>query len=76
MKRKMKYALLCMGMMLFSMQGMAQSEGSAGPEPKKEHFREIPNPEKTARKEAEHLKKEQDLTEKQYKKVYKLLLKE
>lgn len=48
MKRKMKYALLCMGMMLFSMQGMAQSEGSAGPEPKKEHFREIPNPEKTA----------------------------
>lgn len=76
MKRKMKYALLCMGMMLFSMQGMAQSEGSAGPEPKKEHFREIPNPEKTARKEAEHLKKELDLTEKQYKKVYKLLLKE
>ncbi len=75
MKRKMKYALLCMGMMLFSMQGMAQSEGSAGPEPKKEHFREIPNPEKTARKEAEHLKKELDLTEKQYKKVYKLLLK-
>lgn len=57
MKRKMKYALLCMGMMLFSMQGMAQSEGSAGLEPKKEHFREIPNPEKTARKEAEHLKK-------------------
>lgn len=76
MKRKMKYALLCMGMMLFSMQGMAQSEGSAGPEPKKEHFREIPNPEKTARKGAEHLKKELDLTEKQYKKVYKLLLKE
>jgi Skp family chaperone for outer membrane proteins len=76
MKRKMKYALLCMGMMLFSMQGMAQSEGSAGPEPKKEHFRETPNPEKTARKEAEHLKKELDLTEKQYKKVYKLLLKE
>lgn len=76
MKRKMKYALLCMGMMLFSMQGMAQSEGSAGPEPKKEHFREIPNPEKTARKEVEHLKKELDLTEKQYKKVYKLLLKE
>lgn len=76
MKRKMKYALLCMGTMLFSMQGMAQSEGSAGPEPKKEHFRETPNPEKTARKEAEHLKKELDLTEKQYKKVYKLLLKE
>lgn len=24
MKRKMKYALLCMGMMLFSMQGMAR----------------------------------------------------
>ena len=36
----------------------------------------FPNPEKTARKEAEHLKKELDLTEKQYKKVYKLLLKE
>ena len=61
MKRKMKYALLCMGMMLFSMQGMAQSEGSAGPEPKKEHFREIPNPEKTARKEAEQSKMEAEL---------------
>lgn len=76
MKRKMKYALLCMGMMVFSVQGMAQSEGSAGPGQKKEHFREIPNPEKAAGREAEHLKKELDLTEKQYKKVYKLLLKE
>lgn len=44
MKRKMKYALLCMGMMLFSMQGMAQSEGSAGPEPPKPE--EVPSEEK------------------------------
>ena len=38
--------------------------------------REIPSPEKIAQRETERLKDALDLTEKQYKKVYKLLLKE
>ncbi|MBQ8224895.1 MAG: DUF4890 domain-containing protein [Bacteroides sp.] len=41
----------------------------------KEQFREIPSPEKNARRETERMKKELGLTEKQYNKVYKLLLK-
>lgn len=39
-------------------------------------FKELPNPEKAARKRALDLKDELSLTDKQYKKVYKLVLKE
>lgn len=39
-------------------------------------FKEIPNPEKAAKRITEEMSKELNLTEKQYKKVYKLILKE
>lgn len=44
--------------------------------PHREHFAEVPNPEKAARAETDRLKEALQLTDKQYKKVYKLLLKE
>lgn len=37
---------------------------------------EVPNPEKTAKAEADRLQKKLHLTDKQYKKIYKLILKE
>ena len=39
-------------------------------------FKEIPNPEKSAKRITEEMSKELNLTEKQHKKVYKLILKE
>lgn len=47
-------------------------DSAQGPHPR---FAEVPNPEKAARAETDRLKEELQLTEKQYKKVYKLNLK-
>ena len=68
-------ACLCWG------QAAAQAERSGRPAPPDSvrglhpRFAEVPNPEKAARAETDRLKEELQLTEKQYKKVYKLNLK-
>lgn len=46
------------------------------PQEKETSFKEIPNPEKAARKRVDELDKVLHLSKKQYKKIYKLLLKE
>lgn len=75
--RNIRLVLLCMGMALGSL-NVVQAQEVAGNAParKQELPREVPNPEKIAQKETDRLKKELGLTDKQYKKVYKLLLKE
>ncbi len=76
MKMSLKYTVLCLGIFLSALQVQAQVASEGEPEKKGEMFREVPNPEKMARKETDRLKEVLDLTDKQYKKVYKLLLKE
>lgn len=79
MKMNLKYvrlALLCVGMAFGSLHVQAQSAGNEEPGKKQELPREVPNPEKIAQRETDRLKDVLNLTEKQYKKVYKLLLKE
>lgn len=74
--KHMKYLLLCIGIAFCSLNVQAQKAGDGGPAKKQELTREVPNPEKIAQKETDRLKKELGLSDKQYKKVYKLLLKE
>lgn len=68
-------ACLCWG------QAAAQKEGPGRPLPpdslhgRHPRLAEVPNPEEAARAETDRLKEELQLTEKQYKKVYKLNLK-
>lgn len=72
----MKQILLGIGISMFALQVQAQTAPEDGVADKREMRREVPNPEKMARKETDRLKEVLDLTDKQYKKVYKLLLKE
>ncbi len=74
--RNLKTVLLCIGIACCALQAQAQVAEGGGPGGGKEMPREVPNPEKMARKEAGCLKQQLGLTGKQYKKVYKLLLKE
>lgn len=76
MKLNMKHVLLCVFVSLFALQMQAQPAADGGPAKKSELPREVPSPEKIARQESDRLKKELNLNDKQYKKVYKLLLKE
>ena len=79
MKMNLKYVrlvLLCVGMAFGSLHVQAQSAVNEEPGKKQELPREVPNPEKIAQKETDRLKEALNLTDKQYKKVYKLLLKE
>ena len=76
MKINVKYLLLCAGISMCTLQVQAQVFPEGGPEKKEGAYREVPNPEKIARKETDRLKAALELTDKQYKKVYKLLLKE
>lgn len=76
MKMNMKQILLGIGISMFALQVQAQTAPEGDPVNKSEMRREVPNPEKMARKETDRLKEALDLTDKQYKKVYKLLLKE
>lgn len=61
---------------MLALQAQAQELPEAAPAPESRAYREVPNPEKAARKETDRLKAALNLTDKQYKKVYKLLLKE
>lgn len=72
----LKYTVLCLGIFLSALQVQAQVASEGEPEKKGEMFREVPNPEKMAQKETDCLKEALNLTDKQYKKVYKLILKE
>lgn len=76
MKLNMKPVLLCIGLSMLALQAQAQELPEAAPAPESRAYREVPNPEKAARKETDRLKAALNLTDKQYKKVYKLLLKE
>ncbi len=76
MKLNMKPVLLCIGLSMLALQVQAQELPEAAPAPESRAYREVPNPEKAARKETDCLKAALNLTDKQYKKVYKLLLKE
>ena len=76
MKLNMKPVLLCIGLSMLALQAQAQELPEAAPAPESRAYREVPNPEKAARKETDRLKSALNLTDKQYKKVYKLLLKE
>lgn len=76
MKIRMKHVLLGIGISMFALQVQAQTAPEDGVAEKKEMRREVPNPEKIAQKETDRLKEALALTDKQYKKVYKLLLKE
>ncbi len=76
MKMSLKYTVLCFGIFLSALQIQAQVASEGEPEKKGEMFREVPNPEKMAQKETDRLKEALNLTDKQYKKVYKLILKE
>lgn len=76
-KMNMKHILLLgIGISMFALQMQAQPLPEGGPESQEKIYREVPNPEKVARKEADRLKAALALTDKQYKKIYKLLLKE
>lgn len=76
MKMSLKYTVLCFGIFLSALQIQAQVASEGEPEKKGEMFREVPNPEKMAQKETDRLKEALNLTDKQYKKIYKLILKE
>ena len=76
MKMSLKYTVLCLGIFLSALQVQAQVASEGEPEMKGELFRYVPNPEKMAQKETDRLKGALNLTDKQYKKVYKLILKE
>lgn len=76
MKISLKHVVLCAGISLLALQLQAQTAPENEQEKKNEMFREVPNPEKAAQKETDRLKEALNLTDKQYKKVYKLLLKE
>lgn len=76
MKLNMKCALLCVCISLFTLQVQAQPASEGEPEKKKELPHEVPNPEKIAQQETDRLKDALKLSDKQYKKVYKLILKE
>lgn len=68
--------VLC-GMLFMGIPGYAMDSIRYNvPQEKTAPFKEIPNPEKTARKRTDEMDKVLHLSEKQYKKIYKLLLKE
>lgn len=82
MMNKTIKTILVSGFFLCTIPVMAQEEfpDMQPPFPQQEEgkapFKEIPNPEKSAKRITEEMAKELNLTEKQYKKVYKLILKE
>lgn len=82
MMNKTIKTILVSGFFLCTIPVMAQEEfpDMQPPFPQQEEgkapFKEIPNPEKSAKRITEEMVKELNLTEKQYKKVYKLILKE
>lgn len=82
MMNKTIKTILVSGFLLCTIPVMAQEEfpDMQPPFPQQEEgkapFKEIPNPEKSAKRITEEMAKELNLTEKQYKKVYKLILKE
>lgn len=72
MKSVWKQIILGTAVALLTLQVQAQTSG----EPEKPEKREIPSPDKEAKRETDRLKNALNLTDKQYKKVYKLVLKE
>lgn len=76
MKSVWKQVLLGTAVALLTLQVQAQTAGESEKPEKKELPREIPSPDKEAKRETDRLKNALNLTDKQYKKVYKLVLKE
>ena len=76
MKSVWKQVLLGTAVALLTLQVQAQTSGETEKPEKKELPREIPSPDKEAKRETDRLKNALNLTDKQYKKVYKLVLKE
>lgn len=76
MDRNMKHLLWSVGFSLLTLQVQAQAPAEEQPAKRTELPREVPNPEKLARQETDRLKEALELTDKQCKKVYKLVLKE
>lgn len=65
-------SIVCVSVFMYAQQPLEES-GEKAP---RQVRREIPNPERVAKHETDRLKEALELSEKQYKKVYKLLLKE
>lgn len=74
MKRYCSLWLLAVCLTCGAMQVQAQEAGPVGEQ--KEQMREVLSPEKAAQRMTDRMQKELQLTDKQYKKVYKLNLKE
>lgn len=74
MKRYCSLWLLAVCLTCGAMQAQAQEAGPA--KEQKEQMREVLSPEKAAQRMTDRMQKELQLTDKQYKKVYKLNLKE
>ena len=82
MMNKTIKTMIVSGLFLCTISATAQEEFNEmrPPFPQQEEgkapFKEVPNPEKSAKRITEEMSKELGLTEKQYKKVYKVILKE
>lgn len=75
MKHVMRNAFLCLGICL-TLSGTANAYNATQQQEKRVTRHELPNPEKDAERIATEMKKTLDLSDKQYKKVYKFYLKQ
>lgn len=74
--RKTMWAVCLAALMLISAEAVAVTSNDEPQQKENTQEKEIPNPEKTARRRTDEMDKVLNLTEKQYKKIYKLNLKE
>lgn len=78
MRKNMKW--IGLAVCLIGCAGIAHAQEANGPSERQQHEkrlpREVPNPEKTATRMTDEMKQSLGLTDKQYKKIYKLNLKE
>lgn len=74
--RKIMWAVCLAALMPISAEAVAATSYDEPQQKENTQKKEIPNPEKTARRRTDEMDKVLNLTEKQYKKIYKLNLKE
>ena len=74
--RKTMWAVCLAALMPISAEAVAATSYDEPQQKENTQKKEIPNPEKTARRRTDEMDKVLNLTEKQYKKIYKLNLKE
>lgn len=76
MRKLMKHALLCIALMEMACPTKAHILSCQVAQTENPAKKEMPNPEKAARRMTDEMQKSLGLTDKQYKKIYKLNLKE